>query len=77
MKALRLRKELEPETEENNFFRCSTFRKVYSFRPSAPAFTKNQKRKQRKLNKTFAASSSPSLGAQSRRYIVDSGASFH
>ena len=45
VKALRLREELEPDTEEGNFFNGSTVRKVYCFRPSAPALTKNQIRK--------------------------------
>ena len=33
MKALRLREELEPDTEEGNFFDSSTVRKVYSLGP--------------------------------------------
>ena len=51
--ALKLRKELEPDTDEHSFFlKGSEVRKVYSFRPD-PAFltvlSKSQKRKQRKL----------------------------
>ncbi len=81
LKALRAREELEPDTDSDTFFvEGSTVRKVYSFRPSAPTLSKSQKRKQRRLVKINAADSNSlaqATGRRPRRYIVDSGASFH
>ena len=83
--ALRLRLELEPDTTRKSFFvDGSTERLIYCKRP-AEALTKNQKAKLRKKRaqdaqtplEPSARASSPSEKPRPRRYIVDSGASFH
>ena len=96
-KALRLREELEPDTDGDSFFiPGSEIRKVYSFRsdPASPdldcMLSKAQKRRKRKREKNQAgrkhsqeeessaqARPSSQSGPRPRRYIVDSGASFH
>ena len=82
----KLRQELEPDTDSNSFFlKGSEVRKVYSFRPdpaSLPVLSKSQKRKQRKLARSKTHFQEEELRIDSsagapRRYIVDSGASFH
>ena len=86
LEALKIRLELEPDTDSESFFvEGSCKRTVYCKRP-VPTLTKNQKAKLRKKRaqeamlpiEPSARASSPSGQApRPRRYIVDSGASFH
>ena len=86
-------KVLGEEVDEDTFYCGSTERKVYSMKPPKLQQTKAEKRKARKKAKklkpgetqeqveavaapSFESKSSPS-GPKPRRYIVDSGASFH